>query len=141
MRSAAVTILLVATFGLAACESPTDPSSNVPFQAVDLVVGAGAIAANGNTLAVHYTGWLYDPDATDGKGQVFDSTSGSSPYTFVLGSGQVIAGWEQGIPGMREGGVRRLVIPPNLAYGSQGNGPIPPNTALVFEIQLVSVLN
>jgi FKBP-type peptidyl-prolyl cis-trans isomerase FkpA len=133
---------LVALVALSsACESLTGPSANVPFSQVDLAVGTGPAAMNGDALAVHYTGWLYDASAFEQKGTLFESTSGSQPYTFVLGTGQVIAGWDMGVPGMRVGGVRRLVIPPNLAYGATGNGPIPPNATLVFEIELVSVFS
>ena len=95
---------------------------------------------NGQSLTMDYTGWLYAASAPDNKGQVFDSTDGRGPFSFVLGSGQVIQGWEQGLSGMRVGGKRRLVIPPELAYGEQGSGGvIPPNATLIFEIDLISV--
>ena len=82
-------------------------------------------------------GWLYDMSRTDGKGAQFDS---SPSFTFVVGAGQVIKGWDQGVPGMRVGGQRRLVLPPDLAYGSNGAGAsIPPNATLVFDIGLLSV--
>jgi FKBP-type peptidyl-prolyl cis-trans isomerase FkpA len=142
IRSCALASLAALSIVSAACDmSPTGPSVNVPYSQVDLTVGSGNPAANGNALSVHYTGWLYDADAFEQKGALFDSSVGGSPYTFVLGSGQVIAGWDMGVPGMRVGGVRRLVVPPALAYGSQGNGPIPPNATLVFEIQLLDVLS
>ena len=93
---------------------------------------------NGQSLTMDYTGWLYEASAPDNKGQVFDSTDGRGPFSFVLGSGQVIQGWEQGLSGMRVGGKRRLVIPPELAYGEQGSGGvIPPNATLIFEIDLI----
>jgi len=134
----ALAVLLLAV--IAACTSPTSPSNAPPFSQTDLVVGTGAAVGNGDAVAVHYTGWLYDASAFEQKGTMFDTTAGSAPYTFVLGTGQVIAGWDQGIAGMRVGGIRRLVIPPNLAYGATGNGPIPPNASLVFEVQLVTLL-
>lgn len=134
----ALAALLLAV--VAACTSPTSPSNTPAFSQTDLVVGTGAVVGNGDAIAVHYTGWLYDASAFEQKGAMFDTTAGSAPYTFVLGTGQVIAGWDQGIPGMRVGGIRRLVIPPNLAYGATGNGPIPPNASLVFEVQLVTLL-
>jgi FKBP-type peptidyl-prolyl cis-trans isomerase FkpA len=124
---------------VAACNNvPTTPSG-APFSSTDLIVGTGATAAAGNTVTVNYTGWLYDATKTDGKGLVFDTTVGSDPRSFVLGNGSVIAGWDQGVPGMKIGGTRRLVIPSSLAYGASRNGPIPPNCTLVFDIELVNV--
>lgn len=130
---------IVCTF-LAGCESsPSSPSNQVPFSSTDITVGTGAEAMNGQTVSTNYTGWLYDESAPDNKGAVFDSTDGGAPFSFVLGAGSVIQGWDQGVPGMRVGGTRRLVIPPSLAYGSQGRGSIPPNSTLIFEIELVGV--
>lgn len=88
---------------------------------------------------MNYIGWLYDPARPDQKGTQFDSSIGRGPYSFVLGAGAVIRGWDQGVNGMKVGGVRRLVIPPELAYGASGNGPIPPNSTLVFEVELLDV--
>ncbi len=102
--------------------------------------GIGTEAAVGGLLTVNYTGWLYDLSKTDQKGLVFDTSLGKTPFTFTLGAGQVIRGWEVGVPGMRVGGVRRLVIPPSMAYGDQRAGSIPPNTTLVFEIELLSAV-
>ena len=113
----------------------TTPSS--PFRSVDLVVGTGTLAVAGNRVTVSYGGWLFDPNQTDSKGRQFDL---SNAFTFTLGTGQVIKGWDQGVVGMRVGGQRRLTIPPDLAYGSQGVGStIPPNATLVFDIRLISV--
>ena len=89
---------------------------------------------------MNYTGWLYDASKTDGKGAQFDTSAGRDVFTFTLGIGQVIEGWDRGLPGMRVGGLRRLVIPPSLAYGGFRNGPIPPNAALIFEIELVTIV-
>jgi FKBP-type peptidyl-prolyl cis-trans isomerase len=100
------------------------------------VIGTGSQATVGSRATVSYTGWLYDANRTDGKGTQFDSLPS---YTFVVGAGQVIRGWDQGVPGMRVGGQRRLVLPPDLAYGSNGSGRIPPNATLVFDIGLLSV--
>ena len=95
---------------------------------------------NGQQLTVDYTGWLYDANAPDNKGTLFDTSVGGAPFAFVLGAGQVIAGWDQGLEGMRVGGTRRLVIPPDLAYGSQGSGNvIPLNATLIFEVDLLAV--
>lgn len=121
---------------LAACgDDPPASPSNVPFSVVDLEVGAGPEAASGDTLNVRYTGWLYDPGAPENKGRQFDSGT----FSFVLGAGQVIPGWDQGLVGMRVGGLRRLVIPPDLAYGDRGQGSIPPNATLLFEVELLGI--
>jgi FKBP-type peptidyl-prolyl cis-trans isomerase FkpA len=118
--------------------TPISPSNNPPFSQTDLRLGTGSVAAAGQTLTVNYTGWFYDASLPDQKGLSFDSTLGKSPFLFVLGTDQVIRGWDQGLPGMRVGGLRRLVIPPSLAYGSERIGSIPPNTTLLFEIELLS---
>ena len=129
-------IVLAAAAGCGS--SPTSPSS-APFSKTDLRVGTGTDAAAGGVITVNYTGWLYDPSKTDGKGPQFDTSVGGTPFSFTLGFGQVITGWDQGLPGMKVGGLRRLVIPPSLAYGAVRNGPIPPNATLVFDVELVSV--
>ena len=103
----------------------------------DLVVGSGADATPGKLLTVNYTGWIYDPLKADRKGLQFETSLGSTPFSFQLGAGQVIAGWDQGIAGMKVGGTRRLVIPSSLAYGGTRNGSIPPYSTLLFEIQLL----
>jgi FKBP-type peptidyl-prolyl cis-trans isomerase FkpA len=113
----------------------TPPRGN--FTQVDLVVGSGATANTGNRITVGYSGFLYDPAQADNKGRQFDS---NTAFTFTLGAGQVIKGWDQGIVGMRVGGQRRLVIPPELAYGNQAVGAtIPANATLVFDVRLISV--
>jgi FKBP-type peptidyl-prolyl cis-trans isomerase FkpA len=117
----------------------TGPSSTAPFSQVDLRLGTGAEAAAGNELTVNYTGWLYDPAKTDLKGLQFETTANADPLIFTLGIQQVIQGWEQGLVGLKVGGIRRLVIPPSLAYGGVRNHPIPPYTTLVFEIELLEV--
>src|SRR6185312_8767510 len=95
----------------------------------DVTVGEGAEAVAGKTVSVHYTGWLTD-------GQKFDSSKDrNDPFAFVLGGGMVIKGWDEGVQGMKVGGVRRLTIPPQLGYGARGaGGVIPPNATLVFEV-------
>ena len=127
----------------AACDStPTQPSQpRAEYAQTDLRVGTGAEAAAGKTLTVNYAGWLYNPTGPDGKGRLFDTNvNGGSPFSFNLGSGGVIAGWDRGVAGMLAGGVRRLVIPPELAYGAAGSPPtIPANATLIFDIELVSV--
>ena len=117
-NTAVVTVgaLVVTAALLTGCSSdnPVSPTESPPFTVTELRVGTGAEAANGNTLTVDYTGWLHDPAAVDNKGTQFD-TSGGQGFTFVLGVGQVIPGWDQGLVGMRVGGERRLVIPPDLS--------------------------
>jgi FKBP-type peptidyl-prolyl cis-trans isomerase FkpA len=124
---------------IARCASPTAPSSYAPFSQTDVVVGTGATAETGSVLTVNYTGWLFDSSGPDQKGVQFESSVGVGPITFRLGAGQVIAGWEQGVPGMKVGGLRRLTLPPSLAYGAYRHGIIPPNATLVFEIELLEV--
>lgn len=120
-----------------------DPTAVQPdrLTITDTLIGTGAVAQNGKTLVMHYTGWLYDPKAPGFKGQQFDSSAGRGPFEFVLGAGRVIAGWDQGILNMRVGGKRTLLIPSALGYGVSGaNGSIiKGNAALVFEVELVSV--
>lgn len=137
-RFAGTAILLLA--GLAACtESPATPSNSAPFSQRDLRVGTGDDAVAGKLLTVHYTGWLFNAAQPDQKGAEFDSSrrEGRTAFSFTLGAGEVIPGWDQGLVGMKVGGLRRLVVPPSLAYGGARNGPIPPNATLVFEVELL----
>ena len=133
----ALLALLVVTAGCAG--SATAPSSYAAFSQSDIVVGTGAEATSGKTATVNYTGWVYDSSKPEQRGAQFDSSIGKTPFSFVLGGGSVIAGWEQGVPGMKVGGVRRLVIPPALGYGGTRQGSIPPNATLVFEIEMLAV--
>lgn len=140
---------------LASCKLSTEPSTPEPedpptprkvadddytelsdgLKYYDFVVGTGASAKNGDLVSVHYHGWLTD-------NTLFDSSyRREEPIVFQLGSGRVIQGWELGIAGMQAGGQRQLVIPPELAYGGQRRGPIPPNSTLVFEVELVAISN
>ena len=137
MRFVFVVPIAVALTVLSACNSssPNAPTT-VAFSQNDLRVGTGTQAASGNTLTVNYTGWLYDPLKADFKGLQFDTNTGNGPFTFTLGTGAVIAGWDKGLVGMKVGGLRQLIIPPSMAYGATRYGSIPPNTALVFEIEL-----
>lgn len=130
-------LLVVVAAPACGSSNPTSPTSSAPFSQTDLVVGTGTPAAAGNRATVAYTGWLYDSNRADGKGTQFDS---GTSFTFTLGAGSVIRGWDQGVAGMRVGGQRRLVIPPELAYGSSSPGSgIPPNATLVFDITLLNV--
>jgi FKBP-type peptidyl-prolyl cis-trans isomerase FkpA len=114
----------------------TAPTSTSPFTITDLKIGTGATAAVGNRITVAYTGWLYNTANADGKGTQFDTQTSD---LFTLATGNLIAGWLQGIPGMKIGGQRRLIIPPELAYGSNGSGTIPGNATLIFDITLLNV--
>ena len=120
--------------------STLGPSSNntltTQLTVVDVALGTGAVANSGTRITVSYSGFLYDSNGFENKGRQFDS---SSAFTFTLGAGQVIKGWDQGVIGMRVGGLRRLIIPPSLGYGNQAVGTIPANSTLVFDVRLISV--
>jgi FKBP-type peptidyl-prolyl cis-trans isomerase FkpA len=109
------------------------------LQKNDVKEGTGAEARKGQTVSVHYTGWLYDPKAADNKGQKFDSSRDrNEPFSFTLGGGEVITGWDEGVAGMKIGGTRVLTIPPSMGYGARGaGGVIPPNATLVFDVELL----
>ena len=109
----------------------------------DVKVGDGNLAEDGKAVNVHYTGWLYDPKAPEGKGKKFDSSLDRGvPFGFIVGKGRVIKGWDQGVAGMKEGGKRVLIIPASLGYGAQGAGSaIPPNATLIFEVELLKIVN
>src|SRR5262245_1426910 len=119
--------------------APTEVTGTAPYSQTDLRVGTGTEATAGRTVSVNYTGWLYSNTAAENKGRQFDTSTGRGAFSFQLGANRVIQGWERGVPGMRVGGLRRLVIPPELAYGSAGQGTIPPNATLLFEVELVAV--
>jgi FKBP-type peptidyl-prolyl cis-trans isomerase FkpA len=134
----------IAIASLAACGS-SDSSTTAPtttssaaYSQSDLVAGTGVTAATGSDVIVAYTGWLYDNTKTDGKGTQFDSRSA---FRFTVGAGGVIAGWDRGVVGMRVAGTRRLIIPPELAYGTTSpSALIPANATLVFDITLLNVI-
>jgi FKBP-type peptidyl-prolyl cis-trans isomerase FkpA len=141
MRFLSLTPLL---FLLAACgaEAPALPQGAVSELVIqDLRVGDGTVAEPGALAVVHYTGWLYDESAADRRGSKFDSSvDRGQPFSFPLGAGRVIRGWDQGVAGMRVGGKRVLFIPPQLGYGDRGAGNvIPPGATLVFEVELLDL--
>jgi FKBP-type peptidyl-prolyl cis-trans isomerase FkpA len=104
---------------------------------LDVLVGDGDVAAPGDTVSAHYTGWLYEDGV---RGEQFDSSRNGNPFSFTLGAGQVIAGWDEGIEGMAAGGQRTLIIPPELGYGANGYpGVIPGNATLEFEVELMGL--
>ena len=144
-----VSVAVVILLGLVLFENPIGSGLNINSQAqtatpiaqnagndavvaADVVVGAGAEAISGKTVSVNYTGKFT-------SGQVFDTNIGKAPFEFVLGSGQVIPGFDKGLEGMKAGGKRVITVPPSAAYGSQQVGPIPANSTLVFEVELLSV--
>jgi FKBP-type peptidyl-prolyl cis-trans isomerase FkpA len=138
---------------LAACTGKPDapaPAGNAAsahgaavtaLQSVTLKPGNGAAVASGQIAVVEYTGWLYEASATDNKGKQFDSSrSAGQAFKFPLGTGSVIKGWDQGVAGMKVGESRRLIIPPDLAYGDNGAaGVIPPGATLVFDVDLIAI--
>ncbi|GAB3750665.1 FKBP-type peptidyl-prolyl cis-trans isomerase [Lysobacter olei] len=136
--------LLAALLGLAltACTEPGPPPGGTvsELQRIDQRVGSGAVAVSGNDVTVHYTGWLYDERRPDKRGEKFDSSvDRGEPFTFLLGAGRVIRGWDDGVAGMHVGGKRTLLIPSHMAYGRAGaGGVIPPNASLVFEVELLA---
>ena len=144
-------LIAMTAAALAACSSGLEPLTNDSFAPElgidlsqmtqtasglyyqDLTAGTGTLVTAGMTATVHYEGWLVD-------GTKFDSSRDrGQPFEFPVGAGQVIAGWDEGVLGMRQGGLRRLVIPPDLGYGERAIGPIPANSTLVFEIEVLGV--
>jgi len=124
----------------ASAATPSKGTEAMPMTKTDLTPGAGAEIKAGQNALVHYTGWLFDSAAPENKGKQFDSSVGGEPFDFPLGGGRVIPGWDQGVVGMKVGGKRRLVIPPELAYGNAGaGGVIPPGATLVFDVELVEI--
>ncbi|HXT04357.1 MAG TPA: FKBP-type peptidyl-prolyl cis-trans isomerase [Casimicrobiaceae bacterium] len=150
MYAAAVTMAIIP---LAAAATTQDISTSTAqglskldatrngLQQLDVKQGTGAEAIAGKQVVVHYTGWLRDASKPDSHGAKFDSSRDrNAPFTFVLGAGRVIKGWDEGVAGMKVGGQRTLVIPPELGYGARGaGGVIPPNATLIFDVELVDV--
>jgi FKBP-type peptidyl-prolyl cis-trans isomerase FkpA len=141
MRRLSAAFAAILLGALAATPPASAAGKVIQLQKIDRVVGSGTVARDGDTVQVNYTGWLYDANAKDHHGAEFDSSEeNGEPIRFTLGAGEVIAGWDQGIRGMHVGGRRTLVIPARLAYGSRGAGDaIPPDAALVFDVELVGV--
>ena len=122
----------------APASAPADVSA---LDKKDVTAGTGAEARPGMMVSVHYTGWLYDPSAAESRGKKFDSSKDrGQPFEFQLGKGDVIAGWDEGVAGMKVGGTRVLTIPSSMGYGARGAGAdIPGNSGLVFEVELLGV--
>jgi len=133
--------LFVAMLSLTACGGGGSANNNVQvsdapaLKKIDTVVGTGAEATAGKKVYINYTGWLYSATATDHKGAQFEQ----SAWAFTLGTNAAIAGFDQGITGMKVGGKRTIEIPSSLAYGASGSGAIPGNSGLVFDVELTKV--
>jgi FKBP-type peptidyl-prolyl cis-trans isomerase FkpA len=145
LAAAAAACMLILPFSVLA-QSPAPTTSKMDakvmqLQKNDVKAGTGAEAQAGKTVVVHYTGWLYDPAAPGQKGAKFDSSRDrQSPFSFPLGAGKVIRGWDEGVVGMKVGGQRILIIPSEMAYGSRGaGGVIPPDATLIFDVELIEV--
>jgi FKBP-type peptidyl-prolyl cis-trans isomerase FkpA len=135
----AAALIALTTSACSGGDTPTSPTDSVPFSTTNLRVGTGVEAVTGRQVAVDYTGWLYSPAGVDNKGTQFDSSYIRDPLVMTAGGTDTIPGFAQGVVGMRVGGLRRVVIPPSLAYGSQARDGIPANSTLVFEIELLAV--
>lgn len=138
-----LTLTLAAT-GCKRAETPAPAAAAantapVAMQKIDTVTGTGKEAVAGSTAVVHYTGWLYDPAAPEKQGAQFDSSRGGTPFSFQVGGGQVIKGWDEGVAGMKVGTKRTLIVPASMGYGDSGAGPIPPNANLIFDVELLEV--
>ena len=146
MKKIAVAAAFALVSATACAQTGTSPAAPVAVYELvrkDTKVGEGKAAEKGKAVLVNYTGWLYDPKAPGQKGAKFDSSEGRpTPFGFVVGAGRVIKGWDEGIPGMKEGGKRTLIIPPTMGYGDKGaGGVIPPKATLLFDVELIKVLN
>ncbi len=142
MHAKSIAVAMLLALGAAAPAASIVPAAQAAAQGlkvIDVKQGTGPVAKAGQSVTVNYTGWLYVNGA---KGKKFDSSlDHGSPFTFALGAGQVIPGWDQGVAGMKVGGKRTLIIPPELGYGPGGtpDGTIPPNATLIFDVDLLGV--
>ena len=147
-----IRILLALALALAvlpaAAQSGGAAPAAAPADIKELVVkdtkpGEGKVAEKGKAVLVHYTGWLYDPKAEGQKGKQFDSSlTRPTPFGFVVGAGRVIKSWDEGVAGLKKCGKRTLIIPPAMGYGDRGaGGVIPPGATLLFDVELIDVLN
>ena len=147
MKKLLIAITLLTSFSLVgAIDITLDKTSKkentmIEFITTDTQVGEGREAEKGLTITVHYTGWIYDDKEGESKGNKFDSSKDrNEPFTFVLGVGQVIKGWDDGFAGMKVGGTRTIIIPSDMGYGSRGAGSvIPPNADLIFDVELLGI--
>jgi FKBP-type peptidyl-prolyl cis-trans isomerase FkpA len=147
MKKLFVTIVLLLSFGstwaidITLEKTLKKENKMTEFTIIDNQLGEGREAEKGLTITVHYSGWIYDENEDDKKGNKFDSSKDrNEPFTFVLGVGQVIKGWDDGFAGMKIGGTRTIIIPSEMGYGSRGAGSvIPPNADLIFDVELLGI--
>ena len=147
MKKLFVTIILLLSFGstwaldITLEKTLKEENKMTEFTTIDSQLGEGREAEKGLTITVHYSGWIYDENEDDKKGNKFDSSKDrNEPFTFVLGVGQVIKGWDDGFAGMKIGGTRTIIIPSEMGYGSRGAGSvIPPNADLIFDVELLGI--
>ena len=147
MKKLFVTIILLLSFGstwaidITLEKTLKEENKMTEFTTIDSQLGEGREAEKGLTITVHYSGWIYDENEDDKKGNKFDSTKDrNEPFTLVLGVGQVIKGWDDGFAGMKIGGTRTIIIPSEMGYGSRGAGSvIPPNADLIFDVELLGI--
>lgn len=147
MKKLFVTIILLLSFGstwaidITLEKTLKEENKMTEFTTIDSQLGEGREAEKGLTITVHYSGWIYDENEDDKKGNKFDSSKDrNEPFTFVLGVGQVIKGWDDGFAGMKIGGTRTIIIPSEKGYGSRGAGNvIPPNADLIFDVELLGI--
>lgn len=147
MKKLFVTIILLLSFGstwaidITLEKTLKEENKMTEFTTIDSQLGEGREAEKGLTITVHYSGWIYDENEDDKKGNKFDSSKDrNEPFTFVLGVGQVIKGWDDGFSGMKIGGTRTIIIPSEMGYGSRGAGSvIPPNADLIFDVELLGI--
>ena len=147
MKKLFVSIILLLSFGstwaidITLEKTLKEENKMTEFTTIDNQLGEGREAEKGLTITVHYSGWIYDENKDDKKGNKFDSSKDrNEPFTFVLGVGQVIKGWDDGFAGMKIGGTRTIIIPSEMGYGSRGAGSvIPPNADLIFDVELLGI--
>ncbi|QYF91900.1 FKBP-type peptidyl-prolyl cis-trans isomerase [Massilia sp. PAMC28688] len=142
---ASIVVVLAAAQSLGASAAPgqasvaAGPAKLTELVKLDRSKGSGRLAVTGDTVTIHYSGWLYAPKAKDQRGPQLDTSRQGEPHTFKLGAGAVIKGWDEGVRGMRVGGKRTLLVPASMGFGQAGLGPVPGGANLVFDIELLSV--
>lgn len=135
MSSASLALGLALAFALA----PAAGAQLTELKKTDTLAGSGRLAMAANMVSVHYSGWLYAPRSERQQGAHIDSSGKGAPFSFKLGAGSVIKGWDEGVRGMRVGGKRTLIVPAHMAFGKAGRGSVPAGANLIFEIELVDV--